>query len=63
MILVQELSREPHLKKQVRDVFKESALVSVKPTEKGLSRIDETHPYNVGDPPFITNFRPFARSL
>ncbi|KAK4704537.1 transcription elongation factor SPT6, partial [Phenoliferia sp. Uapishka_3] len=45
MILVHEISKDPMLKKEARRFFKDYGVVSVVPTEKGLDKIDEMHPF------------------
>ncbi|CED84385.1 Transcription elongation factor SPT6 [Phaffia rhodozyma] len=45
-ILVQDCFKNPHLRRIVRDYFREQGLVSVYPTEAGLTKIDDFHPYN-----------------
>lgn len=45
MLIAIELGKDPLLRQVIRDLFKESGHVSVTPTEKGLVKIDETHPY------------------
>jgi transcription elongation factor SPT6 len=47
MILVHEISLDPTIRKEVRRFFKDYAVVSVKPTLKGMTKIDEMHPFNV----------------
>ena len=47
MILSTELGRDPLLRQEMRNTFKENALVSVLPTEKGKVKIDEHHLYFV----------------
>jgi transcription elongation factor SPT6 len=47
MIAVHEISRDPMLKKETRRFFKDYGVVSVTPTEKGISKIDEMHPFYV----------------
>jgi transcription elongation factor SPT6 len=46
-IAVTEIAKEPLLRKEIRRLFKQAAVVSVKPTEKGITKIDEMHPYYV----------------
>jgi transcription elongation factor SPT6 len=50
MILSTELGKDPLLRQEMRNAFKESALVSVLPTEKGKVKIDEHHPHFVSLP-------------
>ncbi|TFK42525.1 transcription elongation factor SPT6 [Crucibulum laeve] len=45
MILSTELGKDPLLRNQMRKRFKEEAQISVEPTERGISKIDEHHPY------------------
>lgn len=47
MIVATELGRDPLLRKHMRDIFKADARVSVSPTEKGVSKIDDHHKYYV----------------
>lgn len=47
MILVTEISKDPQIKKEIRKYFKDNARVSVKPTDKGVTKIDEQNPYYV----------------
>jgi transcription elongation factor SPT6 len=47
-IVATELGKDPQLRKLTRERFKNGALISVKPTEKGVNKIDEQHPYAVG---------------
>ncbi|KAG8886008.1 Transcription elongation factor spt6 [Tulasnella sp. 331] len=46
MILATELGKDPLLRIEIRKVFQANAVASVVPTEKGLEKIDEFHPYN-----------------
>ncbi|KAF8576398.1 transcription elongation factor Spt6 [Ramaria rubella] len=45
MIVATELGRDPLLRKEIRSYFKTDARVSVSPTEKGVSKIDDHHKY------------------
>ncbi|OAX41960.1 transcription elongation factor Spt6 [Rhizopogon vinicolor AM-OR11-026] len=45
MILATELGKDPLLRQAMRDLFKTDALISVLPTERGLAKIDDHHPY------------------
>ncbi|KAI0340086.1 transcription elongation factor Spt6 [Trametopsis cervina] len=45
MILATELGKDPLLRQEMRNCFKAEALVSVLPTERGVSKIDEHHKY------------------
>lgn len=47
-IVATELGKDPQLRKMARDKFQKGALITVKPTEKGVNKIDEQHPYAVG---------------
>jgi hypothetical protein len=47
MILSTELGKDPLLRQEMRDTFKEHAVVSVLPTERGKLKIDEHHAYYV----------------
>lgn len=44
-LLAHELGKEPLLRRDVRQLFRTSALLDVEPTERGMTRIDESHPY------------------
>uniref|UniRef100_A0A182J0J1 Transcription elongation factor SPT6 n=1 Tax=Anopheles atroparvus TaxID=41427 RepID=A0A182J0J1_ANOAO len=43
-MVARQLSREPLLRKCVRELFFERAKLNVRPTKKGIKEIDETHP-------------------
>ncbi|XP_037932436.1 transcription elongation factor SPT6 [Teleopsis dalmanni] len=43
-VVARQLSREPLLRKSVREAFFERAKMTVKPTKKGMKEIDENHP-------------------
>ncbi|TRM62754.1 SH2 domain-containing protein [Schizophyllum amplum] len=45
MILSTELGKDPILRQAMRDIFKVKAIVSVSPTDRGIVKIDSTHPY------------------
>ncbi|KAF8522273.1 transcription elongation factor Spt6 [Hysterangium stoloniferum] len=45
MIISTELGRDPLLRKEIRSWFRTHARVSVSPTEKGVSKIDDHHKY------------------
>ena len=47
MIIATELGKDPLLRQEIRNTFKANALVSVLPTERGIAKIDEHHPYFV----------------
>lgn len=44
-LLAHELGKEPLLRRDMRQLFRTSALLDVEPTERGMTRIDESHPY------------------
>lgn len=48
LILSTELGKDPLLRNQIRRVFQEEARISVEPTERGVTKIDEHHRYFVG---------------
>ncbi len=47
MIIATELGKDPMLRQEMRNRFKTDALVSVSPTERGITKIDEFHPFFV----------------
>lgn len=47
MILSTELGVDPLLRQEIRNIFKIHAQISVLPTDKGKTKIDEYHPYHV----------------
>ena len=47
MMIATELGKDPILRQAVRDRFKMHGKISVLPTDRGLSKIDENHPYFV----------------
>ena len=47
MIISTELGRDPLLRKEMRMWFKNAALISVVPTDKGINKIDDHHKYYV----------------
>ena len=47
MILATELGKDPILRQEMRNRFKAEALISVRPTERGIAKIDEFHPFFV----------------
>lgn len=47
MILSTELGKDPLLRSQMRKLFKEEARITIEPTERGITKIDENHPYFV----------------
>ncbi|KAH7107505.1 SH2 domain-containing protein [Auriculariales sp. MPI-PUGE-AT-0066] len=46
MLLSTELGKDPLLREEARSMFRNSAVVTVLPTDKGLTKIDEFHPYH-----------------
>jgi transcription elongation factor SPT6 len=47
LLVATEISKDPLMRKEIREIFKRSAEVSCYPTDKGLVKIDEHHPYYV----------------
>lgn len=47
MIIATELGKDPLLRQEMRQVFRDHARISVLPTERGVNKIDEHHPYFV----------------
>jgi transcription elongation factor SPT6 len=47
MILATELGKDPLLRQAMRDLFRTEAQISVQPTDRGVNKIDEHHPYFV----------------
>lgn len=47
MILSTELGLDPLLRQEIRKLFKNRALITIQPTERGKNKIDEYHIYNV----------------
>ncbi|KAI0065393.1 transcription elongation factor Spt6 [Artomyces pyxidatus] len=45
MIIATELGKDPLLRQEIRQKFKTSARLSVLPTERGITKIDEHHSY------------------
>ncbi|KZT26523.1 transcription elongation factor Spt6 [Neolentinus lepideus HHB14362 ss-1] len=45
LIISTELGKDPLLRQEMRNVFKAEARVSVSPTDRGITKIDEHHPY------------------
>ncbi|EPQ58032.1 transcription elongation factor Spt6 [Gloeophyllum trabeum ATCC 11539] len=45
LIISTELGKDPLLRQEIRNVFKSEARISVSPTERGITKIDEHHPY------------------
>jgi transcription elongation factor SPT6 len=52
MLLSHELGKDPLLREQMRQRFKEDAYISVRPTQRGLVKIDEYTPAFVS--PFVS---------
>ncbi|KXN86889.1 Transcription elongation factor SPT6 [Leucoagaricus sp. SymC.cos] len=46
LIMSTELGKDPLLRDYTRKLFKDEALVTVEPTERGIVKIDQNHPYN-----------------
>ncbi|PPR03612.1 hypothetical protein CVT24_007728 [Panaeolus cyanescens] len=45
LIISTELGKDPLLRNQIRQLFKANARLTVEPTERGITKIDENHPY------------------
>nr|CDI51126.1 related to transcriptional regulator protein SPT6 [Melanopsichium pennsylvanicum 4] len=45
VMLSQEIGKDPILKKEMRQLFKDAAEINIEPTERGMTAIDEQHPY------------------
>ncbi|KAJ9476993.1 Transcription elongation factor SPT6 [Pseudozyma hubeiensis] len=45
MMLSQEIGKDPILKREMRQLFKDAAEINIEPTERGMTVIDEQHPY------------------
>lgn len=43
-ILAFQISREPFVRRMMRQMFKLQAVISVEPTERGMKELDESHP-------------------
>lgn len=43
-MVAMQLSRDPLVRKCVRETFFERAKINIKPTKKGIKEIDENHP-------------------
>lgn len=43
-VVARQISREPLLRKTLREIFFERAKINVRPTKKGIKEIDENHP-------------------
>lgn len=46
LIVSTELGKDPLLRDYVRRLFRDEAQVTVEPTERGIVKIDQNHPYN-----------------
>ena len=44
---VADFAANPTLRQSVRQLYREHGLLTIRPTEKGLAKIDEFHPYSV----------------
>jgi len=64
LLVATEISKDPLMRKEIREIFKTSAEVSCYPTDKGLVKIDEHHPYYVSKCSKITLFiyQPLGRT-
>lgn len=47
LILSTELGKDPLLRNQLRILFREEARMTIEPTERGIYKIEDTHPYFV----------------
>ncbi|KDQ60952.1 hypothetical protein JAAARDRAFT_55682 [Jaapia argillacea MUCL 33604] len=45
LIISTELGKDPLLRQEMRKIFKAEARISVQPTDRGINKIDEHHPY------------------
>lgn len=45
MLLSTEIGKDPLLRDEFRKLFREEAQITVEPTERGIAKIDERHPY------------------
>ena len=50
MILATELGVDPMLRDEIRKLFKTNVVISVEPTERGKTKIDDHHPFYVRPP-------------
>lgn len=53
-LLVSQLSADPLMRQHLRQMYEGMASVSVKPTERGQTVIDEGHPYAVSHTPILS---------
>ncbi|SPO19824.1 probable Transcription elongation factor SPT6 [Ustilago trichophora] len=44
-MLSQEIGKDPILKREMRQLFKDAAEINIEPTERGMTAIDDQHPY------------------
>ena len=47
LILSTELGKDPLLRNHLRTLFREEARITVEPTERGVYKIEDSHPYFV----------------
>ncbi|CCF53902.1 hypothetical protein NDA14_000064 [Ustilago hordei] len=45
LMLSQEIGKDPILKRELRQLFKDAAEINIEPTERGMTVIDDQHPY------------------
>ena len=50
LILSTELGKDPILRGHIRSIFRHEARITVEPTERGIQKIDQHHPYYVSMP-------------
>jgi len=64
MILSTELGKDPLLRNQMRKLFQQEARISVEPTERGITKIDEHHMHFVSanNPSVYTNYHLSCRT-
>ena len=62
LILATELGKDPLLRTAMRKKFRDEALISVEPTERGLNKIDDHHPYYVRITHAISSIAAFANA-
>ncbi len=46
-LIAQDIASHPELRQFIRNVYKEDAVVSIYPTERGMTEINPQHPYYV----------------
>lgn len=49
MLLSTEIGKDPMLRNEFRKLYKDEAQITVEPTERGVAKIDEKHPYFVSN--------------